>query len=189
LRFTTFFGTPRRHDLRLNIGLWSEAGRVEVHHTSVADSTLWQFGTAQATLDVWQSERLDSFARLRAGVGWERLFTDAFADRTAFTPASAFEIDWVLDHAGFHNVRAELAYERPYYVSPGNTAVSGDSARRLRARLQYEAIVLAINDQPLSVILGAGAERRNDLPGVPDQWSFVADAGLRFSLWAPPRPR
>ena len=34
-----------------------------------------------------------------------------------------------------------------------------------------------------------GAQRRDDLPTVPDEWAFVADTGLRFSLWAPPRPR
>jgi len=59
--------------------------------------------------------------------------------------------------------------------------------QRLRARLQYEAVVLAINDQPLTLKVAAGGEKRNDLLGVPDQWAFVMDAGLRFSLWAPPR--
>jgi hypothetical protein len=62
-------------------------------------------------------------------------------------------------------------------------------AQRLRAKLQYEAIVLAINDQPLTLKLAAGGEKRDDIFGVPDQWAFVMDAGLRFSLWAPPRAR
>ncbi len=189
LRLTTFFGTPHRYDLGLNIGLWSEAGRVEVHHTDVADSNLWRFATAQATLDLWQSEQLDSFARIRSGVGVEALYTDAMPDRTAVTASSAFELDWVIDRAGFHNVRAELGYERPYYIEPDRPAVAGERTQRMRARLQYEAIVLAINDQPLSVVVGAGGEKRNDVPGVPNEWAFLADAGLRFSLWAPPRPR
>jgi hypothetical protein len=59
----------------------------------------------------------------------------------------------------------------------------------MRAKLQYEGIVLAINDQPVTLKLAAGGEKRNDLPGVPDVWAFVVDAGLRFNLWAPPHPR
>jgi hypothetical protein len=61
--------------------------------------------------------------------------------------------------------------------------------QRMRAKLQYEQIILAINDQPISLNFSAGGEKRNDIPGVPDQWAFVVDAGLRFSLWAPPHAR
>ena len=59
--------------------------------------------------------------------------------------------------------------------------------QRFKANLQYEQIILAINDQPLSLTLAGGGQKRNDLPGVPDTWAFVFDVGLRFSLWAPPR--
>ena len=47
----------------------------------------------------------------------------------------------------------------------------------------------AINDQPITLKLAVGGEKRDDLPGVPDRWGFVFDAGLRFNLWAPPRSR
>ncbi|MEM9491575.1 MAG: hypothetical protein AAGC55_20690 [Myxococcota bacterium] len=187
LRVTTFFGEPVRHDLNFNVGLWSEGGRVEVHPSPSSDSTLWKFGAAQATLDLWQSAQLDSFMRLRGGIGIERLFTDEYSDRTAITFGSAFEIDWVLDQAGFHNLQAELTYEIPRYTRAHE--VIGASAQRMTAGVEYEAILLAINDQPLSFRLRAGGEKRNDLPGVPYDWAFVANAGLRFSLWAPPRPQ
>lgn len=181
LRITTFFGEPERHDLRLNLGVWAEAGHLEVHHTAV-DSHLWRFATAQATLDVWQSADLSSFARVRTGIGVERLYVDDRANRTALTAGSAFEIDWVLDRSGFHNLRGEIAYEVPHYVAAGL-----GRAERLGARVRYEAILLAINDQPLSLRLDAGSEKRSDIPGLPPDWAFVANAGLRFSLWAPPR--
>jgi hypothetical protein len=187
LRITTFVGTPQRHDLHLNLGTWTEAGKMEIHRTSAGDSTLWQFGAAAMTLDLWQSARLDSYARVRGGVGIERQYTDIADNRSAVTPSAAFEIDTVLDDAGFHNVKFELSEERPqYFIALPN----GDkSAHRFRAKLQYEAVVLAINDQPVSLNLAAGSEKRNDLPGVSDEWAFVMDAGLRYSLWAPPRPR
>ena len=191
LRITTFVGPPRRHDLRLNLGVWTEAGHLEIHHTEMGDATLWKFGVAQLTLDVWQSSKLDSFARLRTGMGVERVYVDEAmpgeVDRSALTAGSAFEIEWHVDRAGFHNLGLEITHEIPRYFVPRPEI--GTSASRIRARVQYEAIVLAINDQPVTLSVGAGAERRNDLPNVPDQWAFVADTGVRFSLWAPPKPR
>ena len=88
---------------------------------------------------------------------------------------------------GFHNVRLEVSHELPRYFIPLER--TGKLAQRLHARLLYEAIILAINDQPLTLKLAAGGEKRDDIPGIPDQWAFVMDAGLRFSLWALPKPR
>jgi hypothetical protein len=187
LRITTFYGTPQRHDLHLNLGMWTEAGRMEAHRTSAGDSYLWRFGSAQLILDLWQSARLDSYARLRGGVGIDRQYTDIAGNRSAIVPAAAFEVDTVLDNGGFHNVRFELSEEFPQYFLPLPNAAT--YAHRLRAKVQYETILLAINDQPVSFNVAAGSEKRNDLPGVTDQWAFVMDAGLRYSLWAPPRPR
>ena len=187
LRFTTFVGAPRRHDLYLNIGLWTEAGGLELHKTALGNTQLWRHATAQATLDLWQSPNLDSFLRVRAGMGFEGQHDEVNGYRSALTASSALDLDMVLDRDGFHNLRFELDQELPRYFVPVGTQSAW--AERMRAHVQYEAIVLAINDQPLTLKLAAGGEKRNDLPGVPDQWAFVIDAGLRFSLWAPPRPR
>lgn len=187
LRITTFAGAPRRHDLHLNLGLWTELGGLEIHKTEVGHSQLWKHANAQVTLDLWQSANLDSFVRVRTGLALEGQRTDVDGYRSAVTAGSAFEVDCVLDRAGFHNLRLELAHELPRYFAPLER--TGKLAQRMRARLQYEAIVLAINDQPLTLKLAAGGEKRDDIPGIPDQWAFVADAGLRFSLWAPPRAR
>lgn len=186
LRITTFAGTPRRHDLTLDLGLWTEAGGLEIHPTPVGHSTIWKHAAGQLTLDLWQSAKLDSFARVRTGLGIEGQHTDGTGYRSAITETSAFELDWVVDPAGFHNLRLELVHELPRYFVP---LLGGQKlGQRMKARLQYEAIVLAINDQPLTLKLAAGGEKRDDIFGVPDRWAFVMDAGLRFSLWAPPRP-
>lgn len=190
LRITTFMGTPRRHDLTLDVGIWSQAGHVEVHHAPMSkggDSTLWKLGVGQVTLDLWQSAQLDSYARLRTGMGWERLYTESIGDLSAVTGASAFEIGWIPDDRGFHNLKLELQHEVPRYFQPHPK--TGRYGNRMRARFEYEAIALAINDQPISIVVGAQSERRDDLPDSTNTWAFVADIGARFSLWAPPRPR
>jgi hypothetical protein len=187
LRITTFVGEPRRHDLHLDLGLWTEVGGLEIHPTPSGHSSIWKHATAMGTLDLWQSTKLDSYLRIRAGAGIEGQHTDATGYRSAIVPASAIELDVVADPAGFHNLRFELVHELPRYLVP----IRNDQklAQRMKARVQYEAIVLAINDQPLTLKLAAGGEKRDDIMGVPNRWAFVMDAGLRFSLWAPPRPR
>ena len=187
LRITTFVGTPQRHDLRVNLGLWTEAGGLEIHPAGTSGhSTIWKHATVQGTLDLWQSPDLNSFVRIRSGFGVEGQHTDGTGYRSALVPSNAFEIDAVLDDAGFHNVKFELTHEAPRYFA-ANVQNGQHFAQRLKAKLAYEAILIAINDQPLSLRVAAGGEKRNDIFGVPDQWAFVADAGLRFSLWAPPR--
>jgi hypothetical protein len=184
LRITTFIGRPRRSDITLHLGGWFEAGGLELHRTDQGDARLWRLATAHATLDLWQSADLESFARVRAGLGFEGASQEGVADRSAVTPGAAVEADLTLDRRGFHHLGAQIAHERPRYVDGAD-----GEARRTRARMHYELIVLAINDQPLSLRLSAGAERRDDLPGLADRWALTANAGLRFSLWAPPRAR
>ncbi len=187
LRITTFVGEPQRHDLKLNLGLWTDVGGLEIHHTDAGYTQLWKHAAAQITLDLWQSHDMDSFLRLRTGIGLEGQRDEVNGYRSAVTPASAIEFDVVADEEGFHNFRIELATEMPRYFD--TVGPTGKLTKRLRARVQYEAIVLAINDQPLTLKLAASGEKRDDIPGVPEQWAFVLDAGLRFSLWAPPRRR
>jgi hypothetical protein len=184
LRLTTFIGRPRRADVTFHLGGWIEAGALELHKTDAGDHRLWRIATGHVTVDLWQSADLESYARLRGGVGVEGASHDDLADRTAVTPGAAIESDFTLDRRGFHHVGAEVAYERPRYVDGAE-----GSAERTRARVHYELIVLAINDQPLTLRLSAGGERRDDIPGLADKWALTANAGLRFSLWAPPRDR
>ena len=190
LRLTTFFGKPRRHDVFANIGVWFEGMRIESHQNEVADSNFWKFGNLQATVDLWQSNNLDSFFRLRSGLVFERLYSDdngggTDPDRSAIAWASVVELDTIIDQAGFHNVSAQASYEIPRYFERQPNL--GRLARRMRGEVTYEVVVLAINDQPITARLAIAAERRNDIPGLDDRWSLSVAAGLRFSLWAPPR--
>ena len=123
---------------------------------------------------------------MRGGVGVEQTYAREVTggDRPAIAPGAALESDVTLDRDGFHHVVAEAGVEVPIYQGEDRTR---RHARRLQAEVGYEAILLAINDQPLSVRVACGASRRDDIPSLPERWAFTAHAGLRFSLWAPPR--
>ncbi len=112
---------------------------------------------------------------------------DGEATRAALTPGGAVEADISIDPAGFHHLGAEVSYERPLYYRADERV--GDVAERISAEVEYEVIVLALNDQPLSFRLAVGAEKRSDSPIIAEKWAAKANAGLRFSLWAPPRSR
>jgi hypothetical protein len=187
LRLTTFFGKPRRHDARMNLGFWLEGGDVEIHDSPSGQESLYRFGTVNATADLWQSPDLTSFVRLRTGAGVEGTYVDALATRQAITPMAAVDADFTLDRRGMHHLVGGGVAEAPQYTSSprgGRTR-----ARRVKAALSYEGIFLAVNDQPLTLFVEAGASWRDDIAGVTPAWALSATAGLRFSLWAPARQR
>ena len=71
LRITTFVKEPERHDLYLNVGLYTEALHFEVAPRGIEGEQSLTLANLQATLDLWQSEDLRSYVRLRAGPGVE----------------------------------------------------------------------------------------------------------------------
>ena len=74
LRITTFVREPARHDLYLNIGLYAETLHFEVAPRGIEGEQSLTLATAQGTLDLWQSEDLRSYVRLRVGPGIEMRF-------------------------------------------------------------------------------------------------------------------
>jgi hypothetical protein len=186
VRLTTFFGTPRRHDLGTPIGAWLEAGRLHIDEVAPDQrDTLWRFVTLHMTLELWRNQDMSSFVRLRGGVGFEEAHLEDQAERVAFTPAGALEGDLTLDRDGFHHVTFAAEAERPGYVE---TIEGRGHARRAEVRAAYELILVAVNDQPVTLRIGGEAAYRDDIPGVAAGWDLRASAGLRLSLWAPPRP-
>jgi hypothetical protein len=191
LRIVTFFGKPRRYDGRLNLGAWFEGGDLEVHQAPAAGGAgieaenLWRFATAMATADIWQSDDLYSFVRLRAGLGLERTYTDNGPERDALTPAAAIDADFTLDAEGRHHLTGLVEYEAPIYND--TYPLVGDRAQRRRVEAAYEWLFTTANDQPFTLRIAGGTAWRDDIPGAIPQWATYANIGLRFSLWAPPR--
>ncbi|ADO74044.1 hypothetical protein [Stigmatella aurantiaca] len=181
-RITTFFGKPRRFDIGLNLGFWSEVLHQEVIEREDTELSLLTWVALHGTLDLWHSEDLSSFVRLRAGPALERDRTNAL---NTIVPTAALEGDLTLDVDGFHHLFFGVELEKVLLAED----VPGRPMRpeRLKARVGYELILLAINDQPLSLVADGRGGWRNDMADVSPKWEWSANAGLRVSLWAPAR--
>lgn len=181
-RITTFLGEPRRHDISINLGVWLEALRVEDLERGDARGGFLTWGTLHATLDLWHSRDMVSYVRVRAGPSVERDYENGV---TTLVPGAALEGDLTLDRDGFHHLRFGVEAEKVLL----SHAVEGRPLRpeRLRLSAGYELILLAINDQPLSLVADARGTWRDDIALLPERWEWSASAGLRFSLWAPAR--
>ena len=178
LWITTFIGRPRRLDLDLNLTGWFETLRFEL----ISDKSYLTLASANAAIDLWHSKDLQSYLRVRLGPAAE---LDLQTRSLALRPEVAVEADFTLDPDGFHHFTGAVVGEKLFFETP----IDGrrTSPQRVRARVGYELILLAINDYPLTLVVDARAMWRDDLPNVTPGWDFGLDAGLRFSFWAPQR--
>lgn len=178
---TTFVGKPRRFALNLNLGGYLEALQYETIRRGGQTESQLMIANAQPTFDLWHSKDLVSYVRVRVGPG---LALDTVRKELRFAGQGAFEGDFTVDTNGFHHVRFGAEGEQLFFTDvPGRDV----PPQRLRLKAEYEVVLLAINDQPLSLVLDGRGSWRNDIEGYPVGWEWSAGAGLRFSLWAPAR--
>ncbi len=178
LWITTFVGHPRRFDLDINVSGWFEA----LHWELVHGNSFLTLATAAVTMDLWRSKSLDSFIRLRAGAAGEY---DLQSKTVSLKPLAALDVDLTLDRDGFHHLTGLISGEKLFL----DQALLGRALNpeRLKFQVGYEVIILAINDYPLTLVLDTRAIWRDDLQFIKPGWEFSANAGLRFSFWAPAR--
>lgn len=182
LRVTTFVGGPDRHDLFLNVGWWLELLTVEHQPRASARDTTLRILAGGMTWDLWQDADMTSYLRLRTGGALDDLFVAGQGEGdVALVPLIALEADFTFDDAGFHHLVFESGYEAlfPLVEAP---------RRRFLNAVAYEVIALAINDQPVTLRVAVEGGYRDDLDlAEANGWELRAGAGLRVSLWAPPR--
>lgn len=184
LRITTFFGAPKRHDLFLAIGWWGDLLTVEHHPRGSAPETQLRVVGGGPTWDLWQDADLTSFVRLRAGANLEHHFVRSSGGYSAWAlaPLAYLEADITFDRGGFHHLLFASGFEG-VFVLDGTPELQ----KRFVNEVGYEVIVLAINDQPVTLRAVVGGGYREDLAVGPSGWEVTARVGLRTSLWAPAR--
>ncbi len=182
LRVSTFWPRPARHDLFLSLGYWAELLSVDARPDATTFTRLRPVATG-ATWDVWHGQGLRNFFRLRVGAGADDTFDASGKHAWAATGIAALELDVIVDRAGFHHLTADagvdvpISLQKPWSVGARASAGAG-----------YEVILLAINDQPLTLRVAGRGGYRDDLPGVKPGLDAEGNAGVRINLWAPPPP-
>lgn len=182
IRVTTFLGKPRRWDFTFDMGGWLEVLRLELLRRGGTEHVFYTFAAGHLTLDLWHSRDLASYVRVRAGPSLEYDRTHGFF---ALVPGAVFEGNLTLDPNGFHHFTFGAEAEK--LLLDEEVGGRPHHPERLRVRAGYELILLAINDQPLSLVLDGRGQWRTDLADEPPGWEWSANMGLRFSLWAPAR--
>jgi hypothetical protein len=194
LRVTTFFREPARRDLYLNVGMYTEAMRFEVAPRGIAGEHVLTLGSVQATLDLWQSADLRSYVRLRVGPGVE-MRIGPWGDETRYVgllPQGTLEGNFIMGHRAMQQLTFRLRGDFLRSASWQAQPLPGDWLANAEAA--YEAIIMAINDQPVSLRLAGSACVRDDaqevIAGVPAaRVAWTGMAGIRMSFFAPPVPR
>ncbi len=185
VRLTTFW-PPERHDLYLNVGWWNEVMSVRFRPRASQDETHLRFAAAGLTTDLWHSADLADYLRLRAGMAFEDLYLgrDDIDHRLAMTPLAHLESDVIFDPQGMHRLTVATGYEAPLVWHDDGRSLPAFRHRFLNA-LAYELMVLAVNDQPLTVRASAQGGYRTDLVEEANGWEIASGLGLRMNLWAP----
>jgi hypothetical protein len=192
---TTFFGKPRLYPVAMPLGWGFRFFNVEDRPPAAPTTLDMEFLEAHISWNPWQSPDMYSRIRLEAGGDLGK----AWADRTqvanglgtgrtyaGFT--SALRSRFTLGEGGLQYVFADLAYLRPYLLPQGALLVQ--PINRVKAQLAYERVLIALNNQPLSLRVAASGAVRDDLPGGMlnvRNVEIAANVGARISFWAPPR--
>ena len=180
---TTFVGEPARHDVNLDVGAWFEAIHLEWLRRGGETESFLTLGAAQLTADLWHSKDLASYVRLRGGPAAE---LDTQRHSTGLKPEAAIEADLTLDNDGFHHLHF-LGEGEKVYFEPAVAGRADPNPERLRLMAGYEVIVVAINDQPVTLVFDTRATYRDDFATLAPGWEWTGEVGVRFSLWAPAR--
>ena len=161
---------------------------------AAAGSTGSRVGAAALTLDLWRSRDLASFVRLRGGAGYEMVDQ---LDGAAWMPHAGAD---ARPHARPRRLPPRCASPSlaEWLVTTGANGFQPEdpAVPRLPAhrtgytgKAEYESILLAVNDQPLSARRSTRAPRAaTTCPDLADELARRrAPPRVRFNLWAPPR--
>lgn len=187
---SSFIGEPRVYPVQSKLGFGFRVLSFADRPSSSRDAVDVEIGEAHLAFNPWQFD--DMYSRIRVELGYA---FGAFASHRrvlgtddrggAYTgPTLAVRSRFSLGGGGIHFLFSDFHY-RHAIIRGG--ARRGEAARRFGASLAYEGVLLAINDQPISVRLAAESNTRDDFASELRGTDFRFTAGLRISFGAPAR--
>lgn len=186
--FTTFFGEPRVFPGRLPLGFGFRVLRLEDRPPAFRRALDLELAEFHLAWSPWQSADMYSHLRLEAGADTGKHLEDrsqGFGPGAWYLgPTAAVRSRLALGEGGLHFLFVDVDWARPL-VAAGELAAR--ALMRVDASFAYEGVLVAINDQPISVRLAATGSSREDPATQVRSVELGASAGLRFSFWAPPR--
>lgn len=184
LWLTTFFGTPRRYDIPISIGIGFTLGKLHYRQTDVGDLAIIDLTEGRLNWVLVQGARVENFLQISTGLGMGiRRPMDGDTSPEYVYPELGLDGRWVAGSDGLtqFEVRARMRW--------GFENNTSQHWKMGTARLSAERILIAINDQPLSVYV-APQLRYSDFPFADiAEMDYRILAGARMSLFVPTRPQ
>ncbi len=169
---------PKRIPFPLNIGMQAEIGQLQLTQSDTGYGAEIGVTKAEVLLDFWRQRRLGSHAQFGFGPSY-----DIWLDGHEQLQVEHVIAPFTRASFGFHHESTDGHHSIDCSVA-GSYAVAVDAGWgwRFRAQADYEAILLAVNDLPLSAY-GQVAYRFAERP-VPTRGThdLRASAGLRFAV-------
>ena len=184
---TTFIGPPHVYPISPPLGWGFRVLAVNDRPPAFRDTLDIEFTEAHAAWDPWQSSDLYSHVRIEAGADigeyWEK--RSELGKGVAYAGFSgAVRSRFTLGEGGLHSLQMDVVYRRPTFVEGEH---AGKAINRVNATFAYEWVLVAVNDQPISLRLATTGNTREDPAASARSFELGFSAGLRVSFWAPPR--
>lgn len=186
---STFFGEPEVHPLLPRVGWGFRILSVTDRQPSYRDALDMEFGEVHIAYNPWQSTDMYSHFRLEFGADVGAHWSDRQSIKREngnyyLGPTFAAKSRITLGKGGLHYLFTNLDIRRSTVVSG---EYSGTTVNRLSGSLAYEGVLVAINDQPISLRLATEGRTQNDFARDVRAVELRFLAGLRMSFGAPPR--
>jgi hypothetical protein len=186
---STFFGEPEVHPVLPRMGWGFRLLNVLDRQPSYRDALDMEFAEFHLAYNPWQSNDMYSNVRIEFGADVGAHWSDRHAvsgksGNYFIGPTIGAKSRVSLGKGGLHYLFTDLEFRRPTVVSG---AYTGKSINRLSGSLAYEGVLIAINDQPISLRLATQGRTQNDFLRDVRAVELRFLAGLRISFGAPPR--
>jgi len=179
---TTFIGAPRRFDVPISIGAGFSILRMHYRRVEDDDLAIVDFGSGHINWELYQGRNLEDYVMLstRVGMAMPAILGTSERELSLF-PELGLRAAFSPGERGLTRLEFDGRLRRAWVPKNSGTWVMGSAA------LTGEQIIVAVNDQPISLFL-APEYRYYDIPLLGLHGSeFRALVGARISLFVPPR--